>query len=539
MLMSWLKRNIRYFILSLFLLTNGVIIAESSLSGGESGSRSSLIALILSVFVNKTVPPVVHTYVPIESLEVREVATLTKINEGMNYTIPVGVTRRFSVSIYPENATDKGFVWSSSNPESVEVYPGGLIEARAIDSSVTVRVIPSDPAKTHSFNVIVTERSAPPTFEANLEKESLDEGTTTRLVVTADERQYDIKKLQYYSDDESIATINKYGVIKAIAPGQTTVGIRESDTKYNVTVLARSTPLVTPSSITLNMPESGYVYDKTPFTFSFDIDNVTDPSLTFESSNETVARIIKEDDQYYVLGYKISGSATITAYLNTDFSVTASKTITMNNVLPTTMTITANKLEAGVGSAIILTPQFSHDIAGKEDLDITNKKVLYTSSDESIARVTPSDLSGRVLGLKIGSVTITATSEANPALTESIELKIIEIPYINDGNFDDFQAFLRKALGHFSLFFVSGIFGFWTFYLFLKEKRITLTLVISLSIGLFIAIISEIIQLFVPLRAGLVGDVIIDFSGYLAATLIMLFILYLVKRRNIKKDARD
>lgn len=536
--MKWLSKNIRYFVLSLFLLTNGIIITESSLSGGESGSRSSLVALILSVFVNRTIPPVEHNYVEVSSIKLFD-RDENEIIDNANYYIPIGVTRRFTSNIMPEDSTDKSVVWTTSNPEAVEVYPGGLVEARNLSDGVIIKASSSNPAKSVSFNVIVHERTAPPIFEASLEKATIDEGTTTKLVVSADERQYDVRKLEYYSDDTNVATINNYGVIKGVAPGKTTIGITGSDIKHEINVIARTTPLVSPSAITLHIPSEGYVYDKTPFTYSFDVEDVSDPSLTFESSDETVARIVKEDDQYFVYGYKISGSAIITAYLNTDFSITATHTITLNNVVPTAMSLRANKLETGIGSAIIITPSFSHDIALKDELEVTNKRVIYTSSDETIARVTPYDLSGRVLGLKKGKVTITATSEANPTLKESIELTIIETPYINDQNFNDFQGLVRKALGHFSLFFINGIFGFLTFYLFLKEKRIRNTLIFSLTIGLFIAIVSEVIQLFIPLRAGSFVDVIIDFSGYLTATLIMLLIVYLVKKSDDKKIARD
>lgn len=141
-----------------------------------------------------------------------------------------------------------------------------------------------------------------------------------------------------------------------------------------------------------------------------------------------------------------------------------------------------------------------------------------------------------MVGIKPGKVIITARSVSNPELVESIEITVVPVPVINDQNFNDFQSFVRKAFGHFMLFFVNGLFGFLTFYLFFKEKknRILNTVASSLPIGLLFAVISEVIQLYVPGRAGLAADVLIDFSGYLLATSILLVIVLLRYKRQKK-----
>lgn len=539
--MQWLKRNIRYFILSLFVLTNAVIISESALSGGPSGTRSSFISLLLSVFVNRTVPPVEHKFVELETITVvdHEVEPVTK---DMTYYIPLGITRRFSVSFTPEDTTDKSLTWTSSNSEVLSVYSGGYLEARALGENVIVTVTPSNPSAAISFYVTVHENLAPSSFTANLEKDSIDVGTTTRLVVPQtdrERREFDITKLDYYSDDETIATINKYGVIKGISEGVTTIGIMGYDETFTLNVSAPTTPIIYPSVINLELPETGLVYDKIPLNYHFDVENVTDPSLTFVSSNEAIARVIKEDDKLFVEGTKVNGSATITAYLNTDFSVFATHPITMNNVLATSLTLSTTKPDVGVGQKLIIETLLNHGISGKENVPVTNERVTFSSSDPLIARVSTSGLNGVVLGLKEGVVTITGKSDSNPEVQSSITVRVIPTPFINDSNFDDFQGFIRKALGHYFLFFVDGIFGFWTFFLFLKDKKLKWTIIISLGVGLFMASLSEIIQTFIPLRAGRFSDVVIDFAGYLTATLLCYLILYLLKRKASKKDARN
>lgn len=537
--MQWMKKNIRYFILSLFVFTNGLIISESALSGGPSGSRSSFISLILSIFVNKTVPPIEPEFIAVESISLKNHIN-EELAEGSTYYIPLGVTRRVSPIILPEKATDKSVTWTTSDPDVLEVYSGGYLEARSIGENVLITATPSKPDLAVSFYVTVHEKRAPETFTAHLENDDIARGTSTRLVVELSEleaREYDPSKLDYFSNNETIVTINEYGVIKAHNLGETTVGITGHPTTYTVSVYESETPIIYPTLINLDLPDSGLVYDKTPLNYTFDVENVTDPSLTFTSSNEAIAKIIKEEDQYYIYGTKVNGTATITAYLNTDFLIRATHDITINNVLPNAVTLNANKTEAGVGQTIRLTPTFSHGIIGKEDVPVTNQRAVFTSSDESIARVSNSNLDGIVLGLKQGTVTITATSASAPEVSTSITLKIIATPYINDSNFDDFQTFVRKALGHYFFFFIDGVFGFFTFYLFFKNKRIKKTLISTLSVGIFIAALSEVIQTFIPGRAGRFSDVLIDSAGYLTATLICYLIIYLYNRKKNKVTA--
>lgn len=59
-----------------------------------------------------------------------------------------------------------------------------------------------------------------------------------------------------------------------------------------------------------------------------------------------------------------------------------------------------------------------------------------------------------------------------------------------------------------------------------------------LFVGLATAVCDEAIQLNVPGRAGLVTDVILDFSGVLFGSLVMLVIFLLYKRRFIKKSTK-
>ena len=89
--------------------------------------------------------------------------------------------------------------------------------------------------------------------------------------------------------------------------------------------------------------------------------------------------------------------------------------------------------------------------------------------------------------------------------------------------------FLRKLFGHFLLFGLSGIFTTLTLLvniIIITKKKLLIYGGISIGFGISLASFSELIQSFVPGRAGAFTDVLIDFSGYLLFALIVVFALY-------------
>lgn len=113
---------------------------------------------------------------------------------------------------------------------------------------------------------------------------------------------------------------------------------------------------------------------------------------------------------------------------------------------------------------------------------------------------------------------------------------------INETNIDSFHSFVRKFIGHFSMFVIDGFFLSWTTYLFCiekgKRKDFCVGIIICLVFGLLLASTTEIIQLNVPGRSGEIKDVLIDYLGYLLGTL-TIFIICLVKKLKANKNLSE
>lgn len=110
---------------------------------------------------------------------------------------------------------------------------------------------------------------------------------------------------------------------------------------------------------------------------------------------------------------------------------------------------------------------------------------------------------------------------------------------ITEANMSDFSSFIRKAIGHFGLFGVDAIFTTFAVYFSICETNFYKHywgITISSSIGIFVAVLTEIIQKFVPGRSGEFTDVLIDISGYLIGMAIIYLIIYLIIRKKKKKE---
>lgn len=138
-------------------------------------------------------------------------------------------------------------------------------------------------------------------------------------------------------------------------------------------------------------------------------------------------------------------------------------------------------------------------------------------------------INGEVSASESNSVAHTAADVINTVKPETITPK----------NFPSFAFSLRKLVGHFGLFALSGGFTSWSLYLFIKDTKVGYflwQLLIGLGYGLLLAVVTELAQLFVEGRSGTFADVGIDFGGYFIGVFLVFLILLLKKSPIFKKE---
>ena len=137
---------------------------------------------------------------------------------------------------------------------------------------------------------------------------------------------------------------------------------------------------------------------------------------------------------------------------------------------------------------------------------------------------------GKLLSDKTGSYTITATHKTIDGFAVS---KVVEVKY-------SFHTYVRKLVGHFSLFLALAIFSAVVYYrlasLLKPSKKLPLGIALSLGAGLITAGVSELLQsgIFVLDRGPSIADALLDFTGFLVGTAIY-FIIYIIYRKAKSK----
>ena len=133
--------------------------------------------------------------------------------------------------------------------------------------------------------------------------------------------------------------------------------------------------------------------------------------------------------------------------------------------------------------------------------------------------------------------TSTEASHGVVEITEEV-INTVAPGTITIDNHDSFVSFIRKAFGHFGLFLISGFFTSLALFLIINpfnDKKYYRIILIALSSGLLLALLTETIQLYVPGRSGELTDVLIDFGGYLLGFSVIFLILFLIIRHINKQ----
>ena len=234
-----------------------------------------------------------------------------------------------------------------------------------------------------------------------------DSETLTATVTPADAEN---QKLTWSSDKPAVATVDDNGKVTAVKAGEATVTVTTRDggktATCRVTVSDREIKV---TEITL-AALAFYVGESKAITATVKPDDATNKALTWKSSDETVATV---DATGKVTGVKI-GTATITATARDGSGVSGSCTVT---VLSPVKKVTVEPANLTLGKNKSYTLKATVDVQPGTDTSVT-----WTSSDTTIATV---DATGKVTAKdKVGTVTITATSKADPAKKGTCTVKV-------------------------------------------------------------------------------------------------------------------
>lgn len=213
------------------------------------------------------------------------------------------------------------------------------------------------------------------------------EGETFNLVATVLPKDAEYDGVTWASSDASVASVNS-GTVTAVKEGTATITASAGGKSATCTVTV-STKVVAVTSIALDKTSlSMQVGETETITATVSPDNATDKSVTWGSSDVSVATVFDG-----IITAKKSGEATISAKSGPCIAkckvtiIVSAESITLDKTI----------FSLAVGETVQLTATVKPD-------DATDKKVVWNSSDETVATVDD----GKVTAVKSGKATITA-----------------------------------------------------------------------------------------------------------------------------------
>ncbi len=157
----------------------------------------------------------IKVFIPVESVMVSQSSAVMKVGEGLTLT----------ATVLPEGATDIDVVWSSDNESVATVSEGGYVEA--IKEGEAIITASSSNGISASCQVTVSAREI--RMEAillDVEELALEVGDTYQFAATVVPSDTTYPELEWWIDNETIASIDQNGLVRMLAEGETTVHVR-------------------------------------------------------------------------------------------------------------------------------------------------------------------------------------------------------------------------------------------------------------------------------------------------------------------------
>ena len=331
-----------------------------------------------------------------------------KIRDKSYTIISLNQTPSFRTTITPSNATNKEVKWTSSNENVAKVSTIGVIKPV---KNGTCKIIATTTDGTNlSASVDLTVNIPPTTIKLDKSSYTFNDTKNMQLKATILPTQASNTKLNWTSDNESIATVDGNGVVTPVKNGTCNITATTAD----------GTNIKGSCNIIVDIKPMVVGLDKTSYTFN---DNQTmklnatilpsqasDTKLNWTSDNESIATV----DGNGVVTPVRNGTCNITATtadgtnIKGNCNITVDFKVTSISFSTTSYTITS----------VNQTPSFREKISPS---NAANKSVKWTSSNENVAKVSTN---GVIKPVKNGTCKIIATTTDGTNLSASIDITV-------------------------------------------------------------------------------------------------------------------
>lgn len=479
--------------------------------GSESADISNSVGDKINDVVTEIQKPEV-TVVNVSAVEISSVTILGDKHKDDEITISLGATGKISTKVSPSDATNKAITFSSSDENIVYVSSDGRITAKAIGSAIISITSNDNDTLTDSVTFTVVEIPIEGIEIDNIPKE-ITVGEKHKLDINFAPDNTSFKNVVWASSDKDVLTVDKSGVITAKGEGVASISVTSKENPeinhtVEIQVLPKiETPVIPVESVKINGGNAvGHIGGETRLSAEIMPDGASG-KVIWSSSDESVATI----SQSGTVKFLKAGEVTISAKCGD--SATDSITIKVKEVLTKSIGLDFTDIKSSDSGYTIKQGQ-SGKVTAQLDDDATIFDIAYSSSDESIAKISPD---GAIEAIKGGRVTITVSSSYDGETT-SASFDLTVDPITLKDTMENFYYTIRKSIGHYGAFLVLGIFASFSYYIIFPKsfKGKLVGVIVCLAAGFAVAGITEILQLpyFTAGRCCSFDDVLLDFRGY-------------------------
>ena len=305
-------------------------------------------------------------------------------------TLEEGETVTIKATVTPEDATDKGVSWKSSDSFVATVVDGVVTAVSEGEATITAKA----GACTATCKITVEKKYVPVTGIVLDQSEMTivlgETGTLVVSVVPSDAMDTNVDDVRWSSSNSKVAKVTD-GVVTALAIGTATITARKGTFKATCVVTVEDN-FIAVTGITLDFDEMTITEGETvAINATVYPDDATDAEITWSSSDTSVATVADG-----VVTAVSEGTATITAEAG-ECAAMCEITVEKKIIAVTGITLDFSSVTVIEGDTVAITATVTPD-------DATDKSVIWSSSKPSVATVED----GLVVAVAPGAAVITA-----------------------------------------------------------------------------------------------------------------------------------
>jgi uncharacterized protein YjdB len=335
--------------------------------------------------------------------------TSITFNPAAATTMTVGGTQTITAVIAPTNATDKSINWTTSDANLATVSTTGFVTALKAGTVTITATSVQNPGIFQKATIVISDIMPASISISPVGTQSVFVGSSVSLAASILPSNAANQTVTWTSSDATIASVDANGNVLGLKVGTVSITVTSnavSTLKATSTVIVN---LVAVTAISFNpaLITTMTVGETQSLTAEITPTNATDKSINWSTSDATLATISTSG----VVSALKAGTVSITCSSVQNPSVKQTGIITISDILPSSITLSPNSTQTvNVGASLVITPTILPNNAA-------NQSITWSSSDVTIATV---DGTGKINGLKAGTVTITATSNAISTVKSSL-----------------------------------------------------------------------------------------------------------------------